>query len=83
MKLICFFGFIILDLRKIKLEVFKENKSAIKCYQKVGFRKVGVLKEETFHLGKYKDLVIMELLSKEFLRKNRDFIEKIKELNLS
>lgn len=59
-KLILDFGFDILNIRKVKLDVVSENTSAINMYKKLGFKEVGIYKAERFINGEYKDLLIME-----------------------
>jgi RimJ/RimL family protein N-acetyltransferase len=49
-----------LNLRKLKLYVVKENDKALSMWEKLGYRAVGVLKEERYIKGQYKDVVIME-----------------------
>lgn len=56
------FAFNVLNLRKIKLDVVKDNQSAIKMYSKLGFKIIGEYKQERFIENEYKDVVIMELL---------------------
>jgi RimJ/RimL family protein N-acetyltransferase len=50
------------NLNKIYLEVLKENDAAINLYQKLGFREEGILKENIFKNGEFKDVLIMSLL---------------------
>lgn len=57
------FSFDHLNLHKIAVRVFESNARAIKCYEKVGFLKEGVLKDEHFSKGKYEDVVVMGLIS--------------------
>jgi len=47
------------NLNKIYLEVLKENDAAINLYQKLGFREEGILRENIFKNGKFKDVLIM------------------------
>lgn len=49
-----------LNLRKIKLNVVDNNKSATYLWSSLGFEKVGVYKKERFIKGVYMDLVLME-----------------------
>lgn len=49
-----------LHQRKIKLFVVKDNDKAYKYWEKLGFEKVGLYKEERFIKGKFRDLLIME-----------------------
>lgn len=49
-------------LKKIKLEVNKENVPAFELYKKLGFDVIGTAKQEIFSEGKYYDNILMELL---------------------
>lgn len=63
MKLILEFGFKALNLRKVKLDVVVDNIAAIKMYKSLGFREVGIYKEERFIDSEYKDVLMMELIN--------------------
>jgi RimJ/RimL family protein N-acetyltransferase len=54
-----------MNLRKIKALVFSDNDKAIKMYEKWGFKEEGILKEEIFKGGKFKDVVVMSILGSE------------------
>ena len=60
-KTLCRFGFQELNLHKIKALVFDFNTPALRCYEKCGFVREGVLKEEIFREGAYHDAVCMAL----------------------
>lgn len=49
-----------LNIRKIKLEVVKDNKSAIKLYEKLDFKVCGNRVLDRFVEGKYRDVIMME-----------------------
>lgn len=55
-----------LPMNKLSLEVFIENKKAINLYQKIGFVEEGILKEEFFKNGTFKDIIKMRLLKSEW-----------------
>lgn len=55
-----------MNLNKIKLNVYSYNNRAIKCYEKCGFKKEGILREELFRNGQYHDIIIMGILKGEF-----------------
>ncbi len=55
------FGFTHLNLRKIYLYVFSDNKRAIQCYAKCNFTNEGNLKQHTYVNGEYKDLILMSV----------------------
>lgn len=56
------YGFKKLDLHKIWLMHWKENKKAGHLYQKLGFVKEGILKDEYFWKGRYHDMVRMTII---------------------
>tara|TARA_B110000046_G_scaffold112510_1_gene119675 strand:+ start:6073 stop:6585 length:513 start_codon:yes stop_codon:yes gene_type:complete len=60
------FGFKDLNLNRISLKVFSDNKRAVAAYQKVGFFKEGMLRQTHFINGVYKDLVVMSILKSEY-----------------
>lgn len=60
------YGFYRLNLRRIDLGVFAEYESAVRCYEKVGFKVEGRLREELFQGGEYKDKLWMGLLRSEY-----------------
>ncbi|MBU7011990.1 MAG: GNAT family N-acetyltransferase [Theionarchaea archaeon] len=57
-----------LNLNRVYLRTFSENKRAQKCYEKVGFKKEGVLREDSFKSGKYVDSFIYSVLAREYLK---------------
>ena len=59
----CFFR---LNLNKVYLKVITENPNAIKLYEKNGFVKEGILREEHFDEGRFKDVLVMSILRKEY-----------------
>ena len=68
-ELLLDFGFNILNLHNINLKVYSYNKPAIKCYQKVGFKEVGRLREAKQIAGQKFDQIIMDILEKEYKSK--------------
>ncbi len=55
------FAFNKLNLRCIKLNVYKYNHRAIKLYKKCGFKEKKVLKKNHFYDGKYWDTFVMDI----------------------
>jgi len=47
-------------LRKLYLRVRADNTAAIRCYEKVGFERCGLLRQHCFHEGRWLDVVLME-----------------------
>lgn len=60
------YGFNLLNLHNIMLEVFAFNKRAIECYKKIGFKEIGRRREAREIAGKRYDEVFMDMLSTEF-----------------
>ncbi len=55
-----------MNINKIKLNVYSFNQRAIKCYEKCGFRKEGILRQEIYRNGQYHDEIVMGLLKEEY-----------------
>ena len=66
LSLLCDFGFNVLNMHNISLRVFSFNKQAIRCYEKVGFKEVGRLRETKLFAGEKYDEIIMDILEHEF-----------------
>ena len=64
MKLLVDYGFNILGLHNIDLNVYAFNERAIKAYEKVGFKEYGRRHESYFLDGKYHDEINMEIINK-------------------
>ncbi len=65
-KLIIDYGFNILNLHNIWLEVYSFNKRAIKSYEKAGFKFLGKRREAKIINGKKYDEIYMDILASEF-----------------
>ena len=63
-RTLCQFGFDELNLHKIKAVVFDFNEPALRCYEKCGFVREGLLKQEIYREGAYHDVVMMGLIKK-------------------
>ena len=63
-RTLCRYGFDELRLHKIRLDVYEGN-PAIKTYERVGFRREGILREEIFRRGGRIDVIRMGLLKDE------------------
>lgn len=58
-KLAILFSFEQLKLNRLQLEVFSHNKRGMKAYEKVGFKKEGVLRQSLYINNQYSDEIIM------------------------
>ena len=56
-RVLCRFGFEEMNLRKIKASVFDFNAPALRCYEKCGFVREGMLQREIYREGAYHDVV--------------------------
>lgn len=52
-----------LNMHKILVRVFESNKRAIRCYEKAGFVREGLLMEQHFQDGKYENVVLMGIIA--------------------
>lgn len=66
------FAFGTLGLRRVWLVVDAENERAIRSYERVGFRREGLLREERMVKGRLADAVIMAILQREWLDRSRE-----------
>lgn len=60
------YGFEVLRLHRIHLGVYSFNPRAIHVYEKIGFHREGVLRDELFMDGGFHDLILMSMLEDEF-----------------
>lgn len=65
-KLMIDFGFSQRNFNRIYLTVLENNKVAIHLYEKIGFKKEGILREALFKDNKYYNLIIMSILKEEY-----------------
>ena len=61
------YAFLVLNLHKIYLFVDVTNEKAVHIYESQGFNIEGLLKEQFYTKGKYKDAYIMALLKHEYI----------------
>ena len=59
-------GFQTLGLHRIWLRVYADNARAVRCYEKVGFRHEGRMREDSFRDGVFGDTLVMGILQKEW-----------------
>jgi len=60
------YGFKALNFHNIMLRVYENNKGAIKCYEKVGFKKIGIRREGLLRDLKRQNIVFMDILKEDF-----------------
>lgn len=66
MQLLVKYGFETLNMHRIWLRVFEENKGAIHSYEKVGFVHEGMMRDLDYKNGKYHNILIMSVLRQEY-----------------
>src|SRR5690606_2488325 len=67
LRLLVRYAFTEVNLHRLHLSVHAFNPRAIRAYEKVGFRRVGTLREAVFRAGRWHDVVLMDLLQREYL----------------
>jgi RimJ/RimL family protein N-acetyltransferase len=65
-------GFRSLNLNRISLHVYDYNARAIRAYEKAGFKREGVLRQEIYAEGAYHDVVVMAILKEEWRAEDDD-----------
>ena len=55
-----------MNLNKVYLRTFMRNERAQKCYEKVGFLKEGILRQDSFKKGEYLDSLVYSVLREEY-----------------
>ena len=66
------FAFNQMNLHRVYLRVFEYNLGGIKSYEKCGFKKEGILREDRYANGEYHDTVMMGILRREFIKTPKD-----------
>ncbi len=56
-----------LNLNRVGLRVYEHNARAIRAYEKAGFRREGLLRQEAFREGRYWDTIIMGVLRSDWV----------------
>ena len=68
LSLLIDYGFKALNLHNIMLKVYDFNTLAIKCYEKIGFKKIGIRREALHRNLDKHNVIYMDILSKEFYK---------------
>jgi [ribosomal protein S5]-alanine N-acetyltransferase len=55
-----------LNLHRVWLHVYEDNPRGIRAYEKVGFRREGVLRQDNYRDGRYWDTLVMAVLRDEW-----------------
>jgi RimJ/RimL family protein N-acetyltransferase len=65
-RLVLDFGFNILHLRNVLLEVLDWNVAAVSAYERAGFRRIGIRRAAVLSRGRRADLVLMDAVPEDF-----------------
>lgn len=55
-----------MNMHRVYLHVYDFNERAIRCYEKCGFKKEGLIREAVYKHGRYVNEYIMGILEEEF-----------------
>jgi RimJ/RimL family protein N-acetyltransferase len=55
-----------LNLNRVWLHVYEYNERGIRAYERVGFRREGVLRQDNYREGRYWDTIVMALLREQW-----------------
>ncbi len=64
----CFLGWLFyeLNIHRVTCETYATNRRAIRFFEKIGFKREGVIREAHYIDGKYHDIISFGLLKREF-----------------
>ena len=65
-RLIVGYGFQTLNLNRISLRVYEYNPRGVRAYEKAGFKREGVLRQEIYRDGRFWDAYVMGILRSEW-----------------
>jgi RimJ/RimL family protein N-acetyltransferase len=65
-KLLLDYGFSLLNLNSVMLGTFSFNQRALRCYEKVGFKRIGRKRDARIIAGEKYDVILMDILAEEF-----------------
>lgn len=63
------YAFDTLNLNRVWLHVYANNPRGMRAYEKAGFQREGVLRQEFYHEGRYWDIFVMGVLREEWKQK--------------
>jgi len=66
LSLLIDFGFKALNMHNIMLRVYENNKGAVRCYEKIGFKTMGIRREALHRDLMKQNVIYMDILSKDF-----------------
>jgi RimJ/RimL family protein N-acetyltransferase len=79
-KLMVVYGFEKLNLNRIWLGVNADNIGGVRAYEKAGFIKEGILRQEQYRNFRYYDVVRMSVLRSEYEKLRKGYLEREREV---
>jgi RimJ/RimL family protein N-acetyltransferase len=70
LKLLIDYAFGILGLERLELDVYADNKRAIRCYEKAGFVHEGTRRRAAMVNGRYADVHMMSVIREDWQKQN-------------
>jgi RimJ/RimL family protein N-acetyltransferase len=64
--LIVCYAFETVNLNRVWLHVYEDNRRGIRCYEKIGFQQEGVLRQDSYRDGRYRNTIVMGILRAEW-----------------
>lgn len=71
MHLLLRYGFTVMKLHRIDLDVYEYNRRAITVYKRLGFKQEGIKRQAVWHRKQFHDVISMSLLEPEWRRAKR------------
>jgi len=71
-KAVLDYGFRQLNLHRIDLSLLETNSRALCLYEKIGFRREGVLRDAQFRDGRYVNVILMAIFEENWARAGRE-----------
>ncbi len=65
MRVVLRYGFDVLGLNKISLDVLEYNTRALRTYERLGFQREGVHREDIYKDGRFVNVMRMSILARE------------------
>jgi len=56
-----------LNLNRVALRVYEDNERGIRAYEKVGFKREGILRQDIYREGRYWNTFLMAILREEWM----------------
>lgn len=69
------YGIETLNLHRIQLRLIESNKIAYKCYEKVGFKKEGILRDYVMIDNNYINIIFMSILEEDYYKHKEIVLE--------